>query len=190
VAQGRQTQALETVGQITGSGTFALVQFAGVVGGISAGIVYLLFRRWLPKAAGPAGLAIGIVLLGTIGVLDPLRPSNIDFDLLKPRWLAVVLVIGTAELLGVSFSALAARLDQLSVSPSPVRLAVYLGLVPMFTAIPLAVVYIGGRVLVRGRVSAWLGQPRRRHFGTMITRIVIGATVATTLLAAGTIMTS
>jgi hypothetical protein len=41
-----------------------------------------------------------------------------------------------------------------------------------------------------GSLRLGVGRYRRRHLGTMITRIVIGATVATTVLAAGTIMTS
>jgi hypothetical protein len=99
-------------------------------------------------------------------------------------------VIATAELLGVSFTALAARLDQLSISPRPIRLAVSIGLVPMWPAIPLAVVYVCGRTLLHGRVSTWLGQARRWRLGTIITRVVVGATLASTLLAAGTILTS
>ncbi len=89
LAQGRTTEAEELVGEITVDGTIGFILFVGLGGGVAASLLYLLTRRVLPRAAGPAGLVLGVLLVGTLGVQDPLSPDNRDFAILEPLWLAV-----------------------------------------------------------------------------------------------------
>ena len=159
-ARGLRTEAGETVGQITADGSIAFIQFAGFVSATLLAVTFVVLRRWLPSTAGTAGVALGVVLLGTIGVIDPLSPDNVDFEILTPRWVAVMLVVATALLLGVTFTAFVARLDQLSVAPGHRRYVVYVGLIGMWFILPVVGVYVGGRALASGRVSAWLERPR------------------------------
>ena len=191
VVQGTTTEAEATVGEISVGGTLSFVIFAGMLLPVFASFLYLLLRRILPHTAGLAGLVFGILLLGTFGVDDPLSPGNVDFVLLSPVSLAVVLVSATALLYGLTFSALAARFDAVSPSISDLRdraragptTAIYASLVllviPFFT-LPAAV-YVGARALARGRVLALLG----RRFVRVGASVALG--VATTVAAAATI---
>ena len=110
-AQGVRTAANQPVGEITNSGSIEVIVFVGLFGGAIAALAFLVVRRWLPTTAGPAGALAGVLLLGTIGVSDALSPDNKDFAILRPTWLAVTLVVSLALLFGVTFTALAARLD-------------------------------------------------------------------------------
>ena len=105
--QGRLTEAGESVGEITSGGTIAFLLFVGVFGGLVSALGYLVVRRWLPRTAGRAGLVSGAILIGTIGVLDPFSPDNVDFEILRPRWLAIVLVLATGVLFATTLTALA-----------------------------------------------------------------------------------
>jgi pimeloyl-ACP methyl ester carboxylesterase len=187
-AAGLRTEAGETVGRITVGGSIAFIQFAGFVSATLLAVAFVALRRWLPATAGPAGAALGVVLLGTIGVIDPLSPSNVDFEILTPRWLAVALVVGTALLLGVTFAAITARLDQLSLAPGRRRSVIYVGLGAMWFILPAVGLYVGGRVLGVGRLSGWFERPRAHRVGTVSTGVVVIATLTVTLLAAGDIL--
>lgn len=189
-AQGRITEAGEVVGRITNEGTQGFIIFIGLFGGIVAAIVFLALRRWLPATAGPAGLVLGVVLLGTIGVTDPLSPGNVDFRILTPAWLAVVMVASTAFLTATMFTALAARLDALSLTNRPARFVAYIGL--PFAALPpvlvVAAVYIGGRVAFPGRLSHWVERPAVRRLATAAVVLLVVVTSVTTLNAAVAIL--
>ncbi len=70
-AQGRTTEAGETVGEITVDGTVGFVVFNGIFGGIVAGALYLLVRRFLP-ARWLGGATFGLGLLIVAGTtIDP-----------------------------------------------------------------------------------------------------------------------
>ncbi len=157
-SQGAVTDADEIVGEITTGGTVAVVVFVGVFAGLLAALLFIVVRRWLPDAAGPAGIIVGVLLLGTVGVADAISPDNRDFTLLEPTWLAVTLVTLTALLFGVTFTALAARLDAglPMMSRRPASIAAHAALV-VFVVPPLflcAAVYVVGRAISRGRVEA------------------------------------
>ncbi|MGH8985182.1 MAG: hypothetical protein ACRDY6_15065 [Acidimicrobiia bacterium] len=110
-AQGLLTEAEERVGEITFSGTFGFVVFIGIFGGIFGALVYLLVRRWLPGPAWVSGLVIGMLGLG-FARLDPLDPGNIDFAILQPDWLAVLLLALLPLLYGVVVVSMIERLDR------------------------------------------------------------------------------
>src|SRR3954447_26533901 len=80
-AQGRITEASETVGKITTDGTIGFVLFNGVLGGVVFGALFLMVRRFLP-AGRWGGVAYGLGLLVVLGsIMDPLRKQNSDFDI-------------------------------------------------------------------------------------------------------------
>lgn len=92
-AQGRLTEAGEVVGRVTGGGTAFFVFFGAGIG-LLGGLGYFLLRRWLPRRSLPAGLvAAGIGAAALARPTDLLNPESIDFEILGPRWLAVVLAL-------------------------------------------------------------------------------------------------
>ncbi len=190
-AQGRLTEAGEVVGRISGDGTVGFIIFIGLFAGLFAGSVFVLLRRWLPATAGPAGLVLGIVMLGTFGVTDPLSPDNVDFRVLEPAWLAVALVAGTGLLTGTTFTTLAARLSQVSLAAGRRRLLAYPGLV--FVALPspllvVAALYIGARSMWPNGSSQWLARPLVRRAGVVGTALLVVGAAATTVVASVSIL--
>jgi hypothetical protein len=51
---------------------------------------YLLVRRWLPEGQRPLQAALFFGLIGGAAVI---KPDGVDFTLLSPRWLAVLLFV-------------------------------------------------------------------------------------------------
>lgn len=130
-AQGRLTEADEIVGSITVGGTIGFIVFVGLAGGFLAAAGYAIFGWLLPHRAGWAGLAIAALLLGIVGVRDPIAPDNRDFAVLEPTWLVLVLVAGTGVLFATTFAAVAARLTQTAARPDRRRWLPVVGLVPV-----------------------------------------------------------
>jgi hypothetical protein len=110
--QGTLTEAEETVGEITLGGTLGLVIFVGLFGGFIGGLLYMGIRRWLPSPAWRAGLVVGVLGLAAVGRGAALEPDSIDFELLSPRWLAVLLFVILAPVFGIALAALIERLDR------------------------------------------------------------------------------
>jgi hypothetical protein len=165
-AQGRETEADEIVGEITFGGTLGFVIFVGIVAPVAVGLLYLVLRRFVPTAAMLAGLVYGVLLLGTVGIDDPMASDNVDFDILSPLWLAVLFIVGLALLFGMTFAALAARFDaRLPPLGSgwraiPAHAGVLLCVLPPFVFI--AVPYVALRSLLHGRARPLLdGRPVR-----------------------------
>ncbi len=100
-AQGRVTEAQAIVGIPTVEGTLALLIFAGLPAGFAAAFLYVLIRRWLPAGRWEGPALGGVLLLGFGASVDPLRPENIDFDIVEPRWLTVILCAAIAVFHGV-----------------------------------------------------------------------------------------
>src|SRR6266545_4045553 len=99
-------------GRITEDGTLGFVVFTGLFFGPVSAAAYLLVRRWLP-AGRAGGLAYGALLLVAAGTrLEPLRRGNPDFDLVGPRWLAVVAFTALVVFHGMLVAALAERLSR------------------------------------------------------------------------------
>jgi hypothetical protein len=80
-AQGIQTEAQATIGQITLDGTLFLVLFAGITSAIVGTALYLGVRAWLPTPRWPRALAFGVLELVVFGtaILDQ---GNRDFAIL------------------------------------------------------------------------------------------------------------
>lgn len=189
--QGRLTEAGERIGEITLGGTIGFLLFVGLLGGLTAAVVYPFVRRALPRTAGWAGLVAAAPLLGIVGVSDPLSPRNIDFLLLTPRWLAVALVVAVAALFSVTFTALAARLDA-AIPPLSRRPSSIAAHASLLTAIGPPIVlagalYVGGRALLAGR-TGWLARLRPRRFATAAVAVVVIASSVRTVDAVVDIM--
>ena len=185
-AQGQRTAANEIVGEITNGGTVAVIVFVGILGGVVSALGFLVVRRWLPAIAGPAGLVAGVLLLGTIGVSDAMSPNNKDFAILRPTWLAVTLVVTLALLFGVTFTALAARLDaglpRLGARPSSVasHVALVMYLFPLLLV--GAAIYITAKAASHGRLTPLVMSTQARRVGHFIVgAATIGATVSSVL---------
>ncbi|HVF52977.1 MAG TPA: hypothetical protein VNC78_05140 [Actinomycetota bacterium] len=89
-AQGRVTEADEVVGVITTDGSIGFIIFVGIFGGLLMSGLYMVTRRWLPRGRW-GGAVYGAVILIAIGTrIDPLRPDNVDFNIVGPGWLAVL----------------------------------------------------------------------------------------------------
>jgi hypothetical protein len=149
--QGTLTEAEETVGEITLGGTIGLVIFVGVFGGLMGGFLYMLIRRWLRGPAWRAGLVVGILGLAAFGRLAALDPESVDFELLSPRWLAVLLFVVLAPLFGIVLAALIERLDRSypTLAARPGAIAAHIPLLLLLPAPPFALaVALGGVVAV------------------------------------------
>lgn len=177
-AQGLLTEADETVGEISSGGTIGFLIFVGLFGGIITAAGYLFIRSWLPAKAGAAGLTVGILLIGTLGVADALSPNNGDFSILTPLWLAILLLVATGLLFATTFSALAARLDKFAQTPGRGRALLYPVLIT--GAIPpigvALVAQIALRTFAGDRFFAFVRGSRSRTVG----RIVVAAGTAVT----------
>lgn len=190
--QGLLTEANEIVGEITLGGTIGLLLFVGLLGGLTVAPFYPFVRRLLPRTAWRAGLVLAVPLLGIVGVSDPLSPENRDFVVLQPRVLAVALVIVLALLFGVTYTAVAARLDAAipALSARPANIASHTVLV-LLVGPPLAVgaaLYVVARTVDRGRLAAWIEPPwaRRLARGTIV--LVVALTAGRTVIATAEIL--
>ena len=181
-AQGRLTEAGERVGEITTGGTIGFLVFVGLGGGLVTAVAYLVVRRWLPRTAGAAGPVVGLMLVGSLGVVDPLSPDNVDFAILRPTWLAIAAVVATGLFFASTYTAVAARLDHVIVGTRrrwrwlPCA-ALPLVLIPPFAL--FSIVYVAGRLIGRGTLKNVL--TRRGPMLTGHTMIAVSA-VATLVI--------
>jgi hypothetical protein len=165
-AQGKLTEAEEVVGDITFDGSLGFVVFVGIFFPVLAALVYLAVRHFLPNPAALGGAIFGVILLGTLGVGDPMSSDNVDFDILEPLWLAIAGITLLALLFGVTFAPLATRFDA-AVKPLSAgwrhawtHLALLPLLVPPFVAV--AALYVLLRVILEGRTRATWDGPARK----------------------------
>jgi hypothetical protein len=181
-AQGRLTEAEEVVGDITFDGTVGFIIFIGIFFPAAAALAYLGLRHFLPNPVALGGALFGVILLGTIGIADPMASDNVDFDILEPLWLAILCITFLALLFGVTFAVLATRFDA-SVQPlsgGPGQIWKHLPLV--FVVVPpvavVSVLYVLLRVVLNGRTRATIDGPARRPGMVVVGLGVAAAAVA------------
>jgi hypothetical protein len=113
VAQGRDTEAGFTVGEVTFGGTLGLVVFIGIFTGIVGAILYVVFSPWLSWARRWRGVLFGVILFA-IGsaTSDIMNPDNIDFSILKNPVLLVAAIFLLFLAFGIVMDAAFRFLDQ------------------------------------------------------------------------------
>ena len=179
-AQGRITEAEEIVGRITVDGTLGFVVFTGLFFGPVSGAAYLLVRRWLP-AGRAGGLAYGALLLVAAGTrLEPLRRGNPDFDLVGPRWLAVVAFTALVVFHGVLVAALAGRLSRAVplLAARPGAIAVHAPLLLLLLpggSVALVLVPVGAVVVLVSRIPSVVAAWHARRLVTVGRVVLAGA---------------
>jgi hypothetical protein len=165
-----------TIGIVSSETTF-LVMFAAVVG-VVGGLVYLLVRMWLP--ARRRALLFG-ALTGLVGGAIVIRPGGVDFTVLEPLSLAVVLFVALPVAYGVAVSTLTERwLPHTRGTASKAWFAVLvLALLPFALlgprGAPILLLVIGtavaGERLMSARWTTWVGR-------TALVAIAAGAGIA------------
>ncbi|ABK01456.1 hypothetical protein Arth_0055 [Arthrobacter sp. FB24] len=157
-AQGRLTEAQANVGFPTIEGSIALLFFGGLPAGFAAAFIYLFIRRWLP-AGRWAGPTLGVLLLLVFGAsVDPLRAENIDFAIVGPGWLSVILFSALAVLHGAVVAAVAGAFSQRLPLPTGRDWKYYLPLVGAILFPPAGILLGIGALVVM--LCLWLA-----HFG-------------------------
>lgn len=102
--RGLKTDDDFTIGVFSGATLFLV--FLTAIAGAVGGLVYLAVRAWLPERARPWLFG---TLTGVVGGALVIRPDGIDFTLLEPLWLAVVMFVALPAFYGVAVSLLAER---------------------------------------------------------------------------------
>jgi hypothetical protein len=183
-AQGRLTEADETVGEITVGGTIGFVIFVTLVFGAGAGALHLLVRRWLPEGRA-GGLAFGALLLVLLATrLDPLRSANPDFSIVGPPWLAVLVFSALVVAHGALVAAIAGRYSRALplISRRPRTIAAHAPLLCLapFAPVVLPIAVVGLIVLALSRIRS-IAALARSSRSTAIGRIVLAAVVLVAL---------
>jgi hypothetical protein len=101
---GLETDDEFVIGKFSGD-TFFLVLFTTALGALG-GLFYLGVRGWVPKRH--RALVMGL-FGGAFGGATIIRPDGVDFTLLDPLWLAVVMFIALPAFYGVAMSTLVER---------------------------------------------------------------------------------
>ena len=162
-AQGRETEAQETVGVITVGGSIGFVVFVGLFGGLLVAAYAAALRPWMPTGRARAGVLFVAMFVTMATRLDPLRPDNLDFGIVGPDWLSVASFSALGVVTALTFEAVAARLasavPMLSARPGPILLHAPLlllgptGAVVLLVPLALAVALVGSRASARR--AAW-----------------------------------
>lgn len=147
-AQGQKTEAQAIVGFPTLQGTLELLLFGGLPAGFTAALTFLLIHRWLPagRSGGPLAGLIGLVVLGAF--VEPFRVNNIDFGIVGPGWLSVVLFASLAVMTGALVAAAAGWYRQRLPMPSRQAWKAYLPLVTSLVFPPAAILIAAGALVV------------------------------------------
>lgn len=178
---GLETDDGFTIGIVSAATLFLVLitAFLGVLGGI----LYLAVRGWLPERWRPLLMGVAGAIVGGAGVI---RPEGLDFTLLEPLSLAVVMFIAIPAAYGVAMSVLVERLlrDDSILHRSR---AWVIGLVILA---PLALTNLFGLVLILVIVVVWLAHWWKPALGdlwlsppvTWLGRAVLAAVVAFNLV--------
>ncbi|KRE30210.1 hypothetical protein [Agromyces sp. Soil535] len=183
-ATGRLTEAGANVGEMTVEGTIAYLVFGGLPFAFASTALYLLVAPWLPRGrlAGPVfGLAAFILAAPFI---DPLRADNVDFDIVGPGWLSVLVFAALAVVQGAFLAAFAGRLSRSL--PLMTRRTWPETLMPLLLAVVLfplgAVLAVGALVtFALPRLLPWFLAVRASRWGVIIGRALLAVGVLTAL---------
>jgi hypothetical protein len=174
-AVGRFTEGQARVGDITLEGTLAYATFGALPLAFVSAALYLLAAPWLPRGR-LAGATFGLVLL-VVGApfVDPLRADNLDFDLLGPGRLSVLVFAVLALLHGTALAAIAGRSSRALASRD--RRGTAAALAPAVVLLPVGVVLALGGLVVAAlpRALPALLAARASRRGVVVGRVLLGA---------------
>lgn len=162
--QGLQTEADETIGEVSIGGSLFLTVVIGIGAAVTGVALFSLLRRWLPDgslAAGLVGVAIGAGLL--VRPAGLLTSSNRDFTLVAPVALAVALCLATLLLFGTTFGVLVDHLAPRWPRPgwSPLGMA---SLLPFALLLPVPPLFVAAVIgVLSGTVAPRLRSPAARE---------------------------
>jgi hypothetical protein len=183
-ATGRLTEAQATVGEITFEGTIGYLVFGALPFAFASTALYLLVAPWLPRGrlAGPTfGLAVFIMVAPFI---DPLRADNVDFDIVGPGWLSVLVFAALAVVQGAFLAAFAGRLSRSL--PLLTRRNWSETVVPLVLAValfPLGAILAVGAIITFAipRLLPWFLSVRASRGGVITGRVLLAVAVLATL---------
>jgi hypothetical protein len=146
--RGLETDDGFVMGQLS-LATLFLVIFTSVLGVFGA-LFYLAVRAWLPE-----GLRVGLAGLfgGIVGGAAFIQSDGIDFRLLEPLPLAIVLFIALPAAYGVAMSVLVERSLRADAAPDPSGGWWALALIPLFGLALIGPIGLGALVLI---AAAWV----------------------------------
>ena len=160
---GSQTDDGFVIGQVSGNTLFLVI--LTMVLGVLGGLAYLAIRPWIPARHR---VWTSAVLGGVVGGSMFIHPDGVDFLLLEPLWLAVVLFILLPAAYGALLSVLVERWLAVGSGFQTSR-AWLLALIPLaalaFTGVAGLVLLVGMAVLWAlawlepGLASAWRSRP-------------------------------
>ncbi len=154
--QGRVTEAEEIIGKITLDGTIGFIVFFGIFGGLVTGVAYMLVRRLFPKGRLGGFIFGAVLLIALASRFDPLRPDNVDFNLVSPDWLAVLAFSAIFFGHGMLLGSIAGRVGRLLplITKDLRTIARYIPLLLLIPVFPLAVPLAVGALLGFGASRA------------------------------------
>jgi hypothetical protein len=182
--RGRETDDGFIIGDVTGD-SFFLILFVTAIG-TAGGVFYLGVRGWIPKRH--RALAMGL-FGGAVGGAAVIHPDGIDFVVLEPLWLAIVMFIALPALYGVAMSALCEALTARAEGGKetqawvgailPLLAALVLGPIGLLVIAVLGLGWVINRQvslarLWRSQPVTWLGRTALVAIGTFAVVVLIG----------------
>jgi len=175
---GLETDDGFVIGSFTGSTIFLLALCTA--GGVLGGLFYLLIRSWLPR---PYRVVVMAIFVGAAGGATVIKPDGIDFTLVEPHVLSIVLFIALPALYGYAVSVLTetflARKEAHEKSWSALAVVPLLGLAILgpIGVIVVALTFAGWMLNLRFPVThLW-----RSRWVTMVGRFVLVGITCMTL---------
>jgi len=183
-ATGRGTEAQAIVGEISAGGTLGYLVFGALPFAFASAALYLLVEPWLPRGR-LGGPAFGLILLvGVSPFVDPLRPENVDFDVVGPGWLSVLAFAALSVLHGAFLAALAGRVSRSLPLVTRDRWAGPMApLVAAVVLFPVGIVLAAGAVIafLLPRALPWFLELRASRSGVLVGRVLLGVAVLAAL---------
>ena len=179
-ATNKITEAGEVVGEITVGGTIAYFIFGAFMPALLAALLYLAVEPWLPRGrlGGPAYGALLLIVLAPL--VDPLRSENLDFTIVGPGWMSVVVFSAMVILEGTALASIAGRVSR----SLPLMSRNNLGrtappLVPAVVVFPfgLALLAVAFVTLAFPRLLPWVLALRASRWGVIVGRSVLALAV-------------
>lgn len=183
-ATGRLTEAQATVGEISFDGTISLLVFGALPLAFLSTALYLVVAPWLPRGA-LGGAIFGVAaFIGVSAFIDPLRAENIDFNIVGPGWLSVIVFAVLGVLQGVALAAFTGRLSRsLPLVSRRNWWVTFLLLLPAVVYVPIGILLATGALVALAfpRLLPWFLRVRASRGGILVGRVILVVAVLAAL---------